>query len=87
MIEEKKSIAMGFERTKEIRNLKKDGWISSVEISRMERFSKIDKRKMWKLCEGSKEFDCLKIDANGSIKYWYKRDKLDEMLKCLGDKK
>lgn len=87
MIESRKSIAFGSERAKEIRDLKKDGWISSVEISRMERFSKIIPRKMWKLCEGSKEFDCLKIDANGSIKYWYRRDKLDEMLKFLEKKK
>jgi hypothetical protein len=84
MIKNIKSNTIGSERAKEIRQLKKDGWISSVEISRMERFRKIKPNDMIKLCKDSKEFNCLKIDVHNSIKYWYKHEQLDAILKVLG---
>ncbi|MCK5600883.1 hypothetical protein KAR91_03380 [Candidatus Pacearchaeota archaeon] len=83
MLNKIKSKLYGKERAKEIRQLKKDGWVSSVEISRMDRFRKIIPRKMMILCRDSEEFKSLKIDSNGSIKYWYRREDLDKILEIL----
>lgn len=87
MITDKKSEAKNSsERAKEIRKLKKQGWISSVKISLLhwKLRQKINVcRKLIKLCKNSEEFHSVRFDFNGTKKHYFKASELKEMIATI----
>lgn len=51
-------------------NQKKDGWVSSVKLSRMG----ISTKKLRKICSenNNEAFLCIRFNISGAIKYWFK---------------
>lgn len=81
MITDKKANSLDYkQRAKEIRKLKKDGWVSSVKIARMEEFREIPMRKLRELCKKSDKFIALRINVSGTTKLWYRESDLNAML-------
>lgn len=78
------------------KKLKKQGFVSSVEISGNLNYYGFYKdtihpyiepsklfREMKKYCENSKDFDCIRLNIDGTIKYWYREDQVKELIHLI----
>lgn len=75
------------------KKLNKQGYVSSVGISFNLDFYGFYKapyvkqeqlfKEMKKYCENSKKFDCIRLNIDGTIKYWYKADQVKELISII----
>ena len=54
----------------------KTNWISSVELSK----SGVDTKRLRSLCDRNSKFHCIGFDISGTMKYWFEREHLQQMI-------
>ena len=89
----KKSCEYGKKNELLRKKLKKQGFISSVEISsnldfyEFYKYPHIKQEKLFKeikkYCEKSHKYDCVRLNIDGTIKYWYKENQVKELIRIV----
>jgi hypothetical protein len=67
---------------KNIRQTWKENWVSSVELSGYG----INTKKLRQLCDRSEHYHAMCFNISGSIKYWFAKRFIYEMIEISGQK-
>ncbi|MFW9899678.1 MAG: hypothetical protein ACFFDY_00140 [Candidatus Thorarchaeota archaeon] len=71
------------------KELNEKGWISSVKLSRFSSEFSIPNpidynlKRMREFCKTSRIYDCIKLNISGTIKYWFKKDQIKNILEGI----
>jgi len=71
------------------KELKKRGYISSVELSRnysaygVPMIESNQFRKMKRFCRKSEKYHCIALTISGTVKNWYRKDQVREIIKAI----